>query len=189
MASQVPHVDRSTPSSYAASSVEPRESDPRGMGLFARRLIREGETIVAFGGTVIDRAGLVGLPPGATRYTLQIDEELFIISDRPGPADFVNHSCQPNAGLKGQVVLVAMRNILRDEEITYDYAMSDASEYDEFPCACGSVRCRGLVSGSDWTRPELWQRHAGFFSPYVQQRIDSLRRMTKASRRSTGSIR
>ncbi|MGB8331748.1 MAG: SET domain-containing protein-lysine N-methyltransferase [Polyangiales bacterium] len=158
------------------------------MGLFARRLIREGETIVAFGGTVIDRAGLMGLPPAATRYTLQIDEELFLVSDRPGPADFVNHSCQPNAGLKGQVLLVAMRSVSRDEEITYDYAMSDASAYDEFPCACGSMRCRGMVSGSDWERPDLWRRYPGYFSPYVQERIDHLRRLTRGAARQKGSF-
>ncbi|MGB8222441.1 MAG: SET domain-containing protein-lysine N-methyltransferase [Polyangiales bacterium] len=188
MASENSVVEWSLPSGYVASSVEPRESGVRGMGLFARRLIREGETIAAFGGTVIDRAGMLGLPPATIRYTLQIEEELFLVSDRPGPADFVNHSCQPNAGLKGQVVLVAMRSVSRDEEITYDYAMSDASAYDEFPCSCGSIRCRGLVSGSDWTRPELWKRYPGYFSPYVQERIDELRRLTKGAERRKGSL-
>jgi hypothetical protein len=188
MASDDSFVDWSAPSSYTAPSAEPRESGLRGMGLFARRVIREGETIVAFGGTVIDRAALLGLPPAATRYTLQIDEDLFIVSDRPGPADFVNHSCQPNAGLKGQVVLVAMRTISRDEEITYDYAMSDACAYDEFPCACGSIHCRGVVSGADWARPELWRRYPGYFSPYVQQRIEGLRRLTRGAGRKLGSL-
>jgi hypothetical protein len=182
-------VEWSLPSGYAAPSVEARDTGSRGMGLFARRLIREGETIVAFGGTVIDRGGLLGLPRSAIRHTLQIDGELFLVSDRPGPADYVNHSCQPNAGLCGQVVLVAMRTISREEEITYDYAMSDACAYDEFPCSCGSIHCRGAVSGSDWARPDLWERYPGFFSPYIQSQIEGLRKLSGRNGRRVRSIR
>ena len=64
-----------------------------------------------------------------------------------------------------------MRDIQPGEEITYDYAMSDGSPYDEFTCSCGSPYCRGHVSGEDWRRSELWQRYAGYFSPYLQRRI------------------
>ena len=183
MSSEALFVDGSLPSGYAASSVRAGESGPRGLGLFARRVIRTGETIVAFGGTVVDRAILFGLPPGSARHALQIDEGLFLVSDRPGPADYVNHSCQPNSGLRGQVVLVAMRTISAGEEITYDYATSDASDYDEFACSCGSIRCRGRVSGSDWQLPELWRRYPGYFSPYVQRRIDELRLQSRGMRR------
>lgn len=189
MASNASFAEGSLPSGFAASSVEPGESGSRGLGLFARRVIRTGEILAAFGGTVIDRATLAGLPPAIARYALQVDEDLFLVSDRPGPADYVNHSCQPNAGLRGQVVLVAMRTISAGEEITYDYAMSDASNYDEFPCSCGSIRCRGRVSGSDWQRPELWTRYLGYFSPYVQNRIDELRMQSKAMKRKAGSLR
>ncbi len=54
-------------------------------------------------------------------YILQIDEELFQIPFWKGynePADFVNHSCEPNAGFKNSPIsLVAMRNIKRGEEV------------------------------------------------------------------------
>jgi SET domain-containing protein len=65
---------------------------------------------------------------------------------RPG-GEFVNHSCLPNAGIRGQVVLVAMRAIASDEEITYDYAMSDGSSFDVFACNCGAASCRRRVTG------------------------------------------
>ncbi len=39
------------------------------------------------------------------------------------PQHYINHSCNPNAGFKGQIFMVAMRKIKRGEEITYDYAM------------------------------------------------------------------
>jgi len=91
------------------------------------------------------------------------------------PADYVNHSCQPNAGLSGQIVLLALRDIAAGEEVCYDYATSDSCPYHEFECACGSPQCRGWVTGSDWKRPELWERYADYVSPYLQRRIALLK--------------
>lgn len=60
------------------------------------------------------------------------------------------------------------------EEVCFDYAMSDGSPYDEFDCTCGAADCRRRVTGNDWCRPELQQRYAGYFSPYLQRRIEQL---------------
>ena len=68
------------------------------------------------------------------------------------------------------------RDIAAGEEITFDYAMSDVTDYDEFQCDCGTPNCRGMFRGSDWRRPELWERYAGYFSPYIQRRIERLER-------------
>ena len=86
----------------------------------------------------------------------------------------VNHSCSPNCGMSGQTLVVAMRDIAPGEELTYDYAMSDGSPYDEFECHCGRPECRGKVTGSDWMRPELQVRYRGYFSPYLARRISQL---------------
>jgi hypothetical protein len=39
---------------------------------------------------------------------------------------------------------------------------------------CGSLDCRGYVSGSDWKLPELQRRYHGYFSPYLQERINQM---------------
>ena len=49
--------------------------------------------------------------------------------------------------------------------------MSDTNDYDEFVCACGTRRCRGLITGGDWKRPELQERYSGFFSSYITRKI------------------
>jgi len=36
---------------------------------------------------------------------------------------FLNHSCEPNVGILGQIIFVAMRNIDSGEELTIDYAL------------------------------------------------------------------
>jgi hypothetical protein len=62
--------------------------------------------------------------------------------------------------------------------------MSDGSPYDEFDCECGAANCRGRISGNDWRRPELWERYAGHFSPYLQRRINHLKQNLPLERRN-----
>jgi len=46
---------------------------------------------------------------------------------------FSNHSCEPNIGVQGQIVYVAMRDIAPGEELTHDWAMTDDDE-NEHQC-------------------------------------------------------
>ena len=114
-----------------------------GHTVVAREAIAKGELIVVWSGTLVTGEELNGMPPTVRRYSLQVEENQYLVSlSDYEPPDYVNHSCDPNAGLSGQITLVAMRDIRPSEEITYDYAMSDGSPYDEFTCSCGSPHCR-----------------------------------------------
>jgi hypothetical protein len=83
---------------------------------------------------------------------------------------FINHSCEPNVGFAGNIVLVAMRDIDAGEELTTDYALFDDYE-GSMECRCGRPLCRGRVDGRDWQRPELRQRYRGYFSWYLERRL------------------
>lgn len=162
---------------YLSPKLEVRAHTGKGgQGVFALQEFAKDEILVAWGGRVLTFDELRALPPDEQGHTMQIDEGLYL-----GPlsmldaADYINHSCTPNAGLRGQIVLVAMRAIRAGEEICFDYAMCDGSAFDEFECGCGTSYCRGRVSGDDWRRPELWARYDGYFSPYLQRRIDRLK--------------
>jgi hypothetical protein len=160
------HIDEKVAASSAGA---------KGEGLYALKPIRAGETVVAFGGHAIDRATLESLPAERRIHAIQIDDHLFLVGPDPAePGDLVNHSCDPNCGLVGALLVVAMRDIEPGEEITFDYAMSDSTDYDEFDCSCGTPHCRKRVTGDDWMRPELQQRYAGWFSSYLARRIAAL---------------
>lgn len=147
-----------------------------GKSVIARELIRPGEVIAVWSGRIVGADELEELPPEIRRHTVQVEEELYLASiGAEEPPDFINHSCEPNAGLNGQITVVAMHLIYPDEEVTIDYAMCDGSPYDEFDCACGSPICRGRVTGDDWRNPALWERYHGHFSPYLERRIANLR--------------
>lgn len=160
---------------WLTSKAETRVSPGKGHGSFATEHIRRGERVAAFGGWVVDRATLNTLPEENRFRSIQIDGELFLTS---GPeadrGDYVNHSCAPNCGMYGSVIVVAMRDIEPGEELTFDYAMCDTTDYSEFECRCGADECRGNVTANDWRRPELINRYRGYHSTYVSDRIDDL---------------
>jgi len=146
-----------------------------GYAVYACEPIAKGELLVLWGGRIIAESELDFDIPHFNQRVLQIEEGLYIIQPEPlEPSDYFNHSCSPNAGFSGQIALIAMRDIEPDEEVCFDYAMCDGSPYDEFVCSCGTENCRGEVTGEDWKRPELRERYAGYYAPYLQRRIEML---------------
>lgn len=170
-------MERNSYSYLSPKCVVVKAPDRGGHSVRALAPIAAGELIAVWGGRVVDAEGQAALGPEYSGHSLQVEEGLFLASLIPDDAaDFVNHSCDPNGGVRGQITMLAMRDIAAGEEVTYDYAMTDSSPYDEFTCACGTALCRGRVTGDDWRRPDLWARYEGWFSSYLQRRIDKLRR-------------
>ena len=167
--------------SWLHPHLEKRCSATQGCGIFARVDIRKGERLAIFGGKVMLIDDMYQLPREMQSYTMQI-EERFVL----GPAssvsedtDFFNHSCDPNSGFSGQIFLVAMRDIRAGEEVTFDYAMTVSESWGSdmvfsMNCTCGSSLCRGTITEQDWMLPELQDRYKGFFSPYIQEKIEHL---------------
>jgi SET domain-containing protein len=143
----------------------------KGMGVFAREPIPAGTTVAGFGGCVVDGQELGRLDEVVRTHALQIDDDLFIVSEPPfDDADYVNHSCDPNCGIVGSVLLVTTRAVESGEELCFDYAMTDTDDYDEFACSCGTARCRGTITSADWKEPELRDRYRGWSSAYIARR-------------------
>lgn len=165
------------PSSYLSPKLEARAHPAKGgQGVFARQAVAAGELLLVWGGEIYTHEQYLQVPSERQPHFIQVEEGLYLgAPDRPEPADYLNHCCSPNAGLSGQIALVALRDIQAGEEICIDYATSDGSPYDEFECACGAAECRGRVTGDDWRDPALQEKYAGYFSPYLQRRIDRLR--------------
>jgi hypothetical protein len=160
-----------------------------GKAVYARDIIEPGELIGVWSGRIIPAEALDELPEEIRRHTVQVEERLYLASvSGDEPPDFINHSCEPNAGLDGQIAIVALHRILPGEEVTIDYAMCDGTPYDEFECACGTSLCRGRVTGEDWRNPELWERYAGHFSPYLERRIKALKRRRLRRKRSLVAV-
>ena len=167
--------------SWLHPDLEKRDSATHGGGIFARAAIRKGERLAIFGGKVMLIDEMLEIPVEMQRFTMQI-EDRFVLGPAgtvPEDTDFFNHSCDPNSGFKGQVFLVAMRDIGAGEEVTFDYAMTVAESIGSdmvfsMECGCGSDLCRKKITEQDWMLPELQDRYRGYFSPYIQEKIERL---------------
>ena len=107
---------------WLTPKAEARPAGDKGWGSFAIEPIAAGETVAAIGGWVTDRATLDAMSSDRVARSIQIDDDLYLVADEtPEPGDMLNHSCEPNAGLRGSSLLVAMREIGVGEEITFDY--------------------------------------------------------------------
>ena len=175
--------------SYCSPKLELRPCPEKGgFGLFATELITAGELLAMWGGQVVTGEQLAFLPVDRQTHGIQIHEDLYMVPVTHGePADYFNHSCSPNSGMDSPISLIAMGDIEAGEEVCFDYAMSDSSDYDEFICHCGAANCRKTITGRDWQNPELQERYFGYFSPYLQQRIEKMagKKPARANGKST----
>ncbi|MFC1687896.1 SET domain-containing protein [Patescibacteria group bacterium] len=163
--------------SFVSPKVELRESATDGKGIFAKEKISQGEVIVDSRnnpGTYMPEPEAEEIFKKGRDYMLQVDDNLFAVTTEKEileEADYINHSCDPNCGIQGSLVFIAMRDIEPGEEITFDYAMSESSKFT-IDCNCGKSSCRKKITGEDWKLQELQNKYNGFFSDYLQKKID-----------------
>jgi hypothetical protein len=158
-------------------AVEVRSSPIAGQGLFARTRIPAGTAVSRLGGRLVNGEEL-GRLLDAVRAAGQGYVDTITVTDGshlvlpPGqPNGKGNHSCDPNLWWAAPYTLVACRDIEVGEEVFNDYATSTGEDGFHMVCQCGAERCRGLVTGRDWQRPELQQRYGDHWVPGLLHRI------------------
>jgi SET domain-containing protein len=162
--------------SYRSPKTVVQKSQIHGRGLFAREPIAKGEIVAVKGGYIFYAATLREVEPSLGPAQITVAEGLFIGplsgTERDGGMIFSNHSCDPNIGVQGQIVFVAMRDIQSGEELTHDWATTDDDTY-AMQCRCGAQHCRGVITGQDWRRKDLQQKYQGYIAWYLQRKIDA----------------
>jgi SET domain-containing protein len=160
--------------SYLSPKTVVKGSAIHGKGLFAKEAIQKGEVVAIKGGYIFAGKELQGIAERLGPAEIQIGEDLFIgpvsQEEREGGMIFSNHSCDPNIGVQGQIVFVAMRDIAAGEELTHDWATTDDDSY-EMACNCGAANCRKVITGRDWRRKDLQEKYRGYMSWYLLEKI------------------
>ena len=130
-----------------------------GKGVFAKRKIPKGARIIEYlGERVLISQFLVEITEGkpASMYAFRLNDSFIIDGAHNGnDARFINHSCEPNCEayvFDDRAYIYAIRDILRGEELTFDYQLqrtikSRVSKRDkeQYRCLCGSANCRGTM--------------------------------------------
>ncbi len=145
-----------------------------GRGIVAVAPIATDEIVAIKGGHIVDTVTMGSLPERLRNSDVQIADGFHLVALEEAEYEpvmlFVNHSCEPNVGFAGNIVLVAMRDVSPGEELTTDYALFD--DYDgAMECECGTPSCRGTIGGRDWQRPELQRKYGNYFSWYLLNKM------------------
>ncbi|MCX8194279.1 MAG: SET domain-containing protein-lysine N-methyltransferase, partial [Candidatus Pacearchaeota archaeon] len=136
-----------------------KKSKINGKGLFAKENIKKGSRVGIVAGLIIpDNEN--SYKKYNINYLHPINYNYVIVNQNI--TRYINHSCEPNCGLRNGIEIIALRNIKKDEEITIDY---DTLEYDwKMKCNCKSKNCRKVIKGYKYLSEKLKNKYKGFIS-------------------------
>tara|TARA_B100001996_G_C18215673_1_gene421623 strand:+ start:73 stop:525 length:453 start_codon:yes stop_codon:yes gene_type:complete len=136
-----------------------KKSKINNRGLFASKNITKGTKIIYYVGKIISKK------ESEKNSKFDNDKAIYLFNlnskyDLDGDftyntARLINHSCNPNCEVEGKGLklwISSIKDIKKNEELTYDYGFSYDENYKDFPCKCGSKNCCGYIvrEGSRW---------------------------------------
>jgi len=154
--------------------VEIKETKKYGKALFAKGDIKKGEIIANWtGGRVYKSKKATSLPNESPYFVqdhaIQFAEDKYI--DYDGIGRYFAHSCDPNCGFKGKFKIVAMRNIKKGEELTFDYGMSEDSNW-RLECKCGAKNCRKIIGAFKIMPKEVRKKYHSHISSWLRKKYN-----------------
>ena len=82
---------------------------------------------------------------------------------------YMNHSCNGNIGFNNNGDFIALRNIKKNEELNYDYALAESNPKFRMHCKCGAKNCRKIITGNDWRSSNFWEIHHKHMFPLLRE--------------------
>lgn len=161
--------------SYMSRKCEIKRINRR-KGIFATESIEKGELVIVWGGAIYTASEVKEISekyPHFLTHPVSVYEGYYLGStskNRMDDVEYCNHSCDPNVGVKGQILLVARKKILIGEEICFDYETTEIVG-EEFECNCGAENCRKKITGNAWMDSDFQKKNAGYFSWYIDEKI------------------
>ena len=140
-------------------------SQTEGKGVFLNKDVTKDEIILRFAGKVIKN------PPGNWREGpnwLQVGYTSWIIPKPDSHGSFLNHSCSPNAGLRGRSTIVAMEPIKKGEEVLFDYALVESYPLWYMKCYCGAKNCRKIVKPYQDLSAQRKKKYEKYTAKYIR---------------------
>ena len=136
-------------------------------GLYAATNIKKNTKIIEYKGKIITVKETETNPKfdnDKAIYLFNLNKKYDLDGDfKYNTARLINHSCDPNCEVDGvglKLWIYAVKDIKKNEELTYDYGFSFDKDYKDFPCRCGAKKCVGFIvnSQSRWRIKKLKKR-------------------------------
>lgn len=144
------------------------ESKISGKGIFAGEDIKKGQQIQRFSGKFIKKE--IKNEKEAQRFAnwVGVGKNKWL-NPNPTKLRFLNHSCDPSAAIVGTRTIMALKNIPKGEEITFDYSLTDADPYWYMKCKCESRKCRKIITSIYSIPVDVFKSHYPHVPKYFQR--------------------
>lgn len=146
------------------SKVIVKDAGKFGKGVFVNFKISKGEVIAEFDGPIYEW-DYTGWNQELYDHVIQFEEKKW--RDSKGIARWINHSCNPNCGIKELFKVTAMRDIEAGEEITWDYEMTEKHPWWRMKCECGNDNCRKEIGNFENMPQKVKDRYKGYISEWL----------------------
>ena len=133
-----------------------KRSGINNLGLFAGRDIKKGEKVIEYKGRKFTHKQVEEddrFDNSKAIYLFTLNERYVLDGDtKTNTAKYINHSCDPNCEvdiIKGKIWIIAIKDIKKGDELSYDYGFGYDKDFRQFPCKCGSKNCCGYIVRDD----------------------------------------
>ena len=133
-----------------------KKSGINNLGLFAKGDINKGEKVIEYKGKKFTHKQVEEndrFDNSKAIYLFTLNERYVLDGDtKTNTAKYINHSCDPNCEvdiIKGKIWIIAIKDIKKGDELSYDYGFGYDADFRQFPCKCGSKNCCGYIVRDD----------------------------------------
>lgn len=152
----------------ARSNVIIKGSCLGGKGVFAARSIKKGGKIFRFSDRLIRIVHKPGCHCSVCKRCINIKEDMWLYPMKGSPGWNLNHSCSPNAYIKGRDIR-ASRGISAGEEVTIDYSTTNVDTKWGMECNCKSRKCRKLIRSVQSLPESLFEKYRAMMPAWVRK--------------------
>lgn len=143
------------------------KSNIEGKGVFSKRKFKRGEVVFILKGSIKKLHIKSSKDSKLGPKWVGISKGTWI--DPNGIAEYLNHSCNPNLGIRGRVLFVALRDIQADEELTFDYSITEDDHFWQFKCNCGQKGCRKVLRSIQFLPESVFKSYLPYVPSYFQK--------------------
>tara|TARA_B100000945_G_scaffold314973_1_gene313409 strand:- start:36 stop:500 length:465 start_codon:yes stop_codon:yes gene_type:complete len=133
-----------------------KKSNIDNRGLYASKDIQKGTRIIQYKGKIITTKKTEQDPKfdnDKAIYLFNLNKRYDLDGDfKYNIARLINHSCNPNCEVSGtglKIWVYAIKNIKKNDELTYDYGFGFDEDFKNYPCKCGEKNCVGYIVRSE----------------------------------------
>ena len=133
-----------------------KKSGINNLGLFAKSDIKKGEKVIEYKGRKFTHKQVEEndrFDNSKAIYLFTLNERYVLDGDtKTNTAKYINHSCNPNCEvdiINGKIWIIAIKDIKKGDELSYDYGFGYDADFRQFPCKCGSKNCCGYIVRDD----------------------------------------